>query len=141
MAEYTLKMTDDAAKEDVQAIYKGLDSYNMLHAQAMNYHPLVILLCDQSGKIVGGLNGETYWGWLHVDALWVDEAVRGQDFGSQLLEMAEQEALRRGCKGSHLDTMSFQAQPFYEKCGYTVWGVLEDVPEGHRRIYMKKKLA
>ncbi len=141
MAVYTLKLTDAADKEDVLTIYKGLDSYNAQQAQAINYHPLVIFLRDEAGKIVGGLTGETYWGWLHVEALWVDEAVRGQDFGSQLLEMAEQEALRRGCKGAHLDTMSFQAQPFYEKHGYTVWGVLENLPEGHSRIYMKKKLV
>lgn len=140
MAVYTLKITDEADKEDVLAIYRGLDSYNVQHAQAMNYHPLVIFMRDEAGKIAGGLNGETYWGWLHVDGLWVDEAVRGQDYGSQLLEMAEQEALRRGCKGSHLDTMSFQAQPFYEKHGYTAWGVLEDLPLGHRRIFMQKVL-
>ncbi len=141
MAAITMKIDDTAEKEDVQAIYEGLDSYNVQQAQPMNYHPLVIFLRDEAGKIVGGLAGETYWGWLHVDALWVDETVRGQDYGSQLLEMAEQEAQRRGCRHSHLDTMSFQAQPFYEKRGYTVWGVLEDLPEGHRRIYMKKKLA
>jgi GNAT superfamily N-acetyltransferase len=141
MAGLTMKIEDSPDKEDVQAIYHGLDSYNMLHAQAMDYRPLVVFLRDEAGKIVGGLAGETYWGWLHVDALWVDQAVRGQDYGSQLLEIAEQEARQRGCMGAHLDTMSFQAQPFYEKHGYTVWGVLDDLPEGHRRIYMKKKLS
>ncbi len=141
MATFSIKIETNAEKEDVQAIYSGLDSFNNLHAQAINYQPLVIFLRDEAGKIAGGLAGETYWGWLHVDALWVDESLRGQDYGSQLLELAEQEALRRGCKGSHLDTMSFQAQPFYEKHGYTVWGVLEDLPEGHQRIYMKKNLV
>jgi len=128
-------------KEDVLTIYRGLDSYNVLYAQSMNYQPLVIFMRDETGKIVGGLAGETYWGWLHVDGLWVDEIARGLGYGSQLLEMAEQEALRRGCRRSHLDTMSFQAQPFYEKRGYTVWGVLEDLPQGHQRIFMRKELG
>ncbi len=141
MTTLSMKIEANADKEDVQAIYKGLDAYNMQYATAINYQPLVIFLRDEAGKIAGGLAGETYWGWLHVDALWVDEAARGQDYGSRLLAMAEQEALRRGCKHSHLDTMSFQAQPFYEKHGYTVWGVLDDVPEGHQRIYMKKDLV
>ncbi len=141
MATLTMKIEASPDKEDVQAIYKGLDAYNMQFAGAINYQPLVIFIRDEGGKIIGGLNGETYWGWLHVDGLWVDESVRSQGYGSQLLEMAEQEALRRGCKGSHLDTMSFQAQPFYEKHGYTVWGVMDDVPEGHQRIFMKKRLA
>lgn len=141
MATFTMKIEAAPEKDDVQAIYKGLDAYNMQYAQAINYQPLVIFIRDEAGKIVGGLAGETYWGWLHVDGLWVDESARGLGYGSQLLEMAEQEALQRGCKGSHLDTMSFQAQPFYEKHGYTVWGVMDDVPQGHQRIFMKKKLA
>jgi hypothetical protein len=37
--------------------------------------------------------------------------------------------------------MSFQAQPFYEKQGYTVFGVLEDLPDGHKRIFLKKDLV
>jgi hypothetical protein len=40
----------------------------------------------------------------------------------------------------HLDTMSFQALPFYQKQGYTVFGILEDLPEGHRRYYLRKDL-
>lgn len=141
MATFIMNLETNADREDVLAIYRGLDSYNVQYAQAMNYQPLVIFLRDEAGKIVGGLAGETYWGWLHVDGLWVDESLRGQDYGSQLLDMAEQEALQRGCPRSHLDTMSFQAQPFYEKHGYTVWGVLEDLPQGHQRIFMKKDLA
>jgi len=45
-----------------------------------------------------------------------------------------------GCRISHLDTFDFQAKGFYEKLGYTVFGVLEDCPEGHNRYYMSKKL-
>jgi hypothetical protein len=39
-----------------------------------------------------------------------------------------------------LDTMSFQALDFYLKLGYTVFGRLDDLPEGHSRIFLKKAL-
>lgn len=39
-----------------------------------------------------------------------------------------------------LDTFDFQACEFYEKHGYTAFGVLEDCPTGHCRFYMEKKL-
>jgi GNAT superfamily N-acetyltransferase len=100
-----------------------------------------IFIRNPGGQILGGLLGDTYWGWLYVSILWIDERLRGQGYGEKLLAAAEQEAIRRGCSHAHLDTMSFQAQPFYEKHGYTVYGVLEDQPAGHKKIYLQKKLT
>ena len=57
------------------------------------------------------------------------------------LRAAEQFALEHGCPGSYLDTFEFQALPFYERHGYTVFGVLEDYPPGSRRFYLRKVLA
>jgi GNAT superfamily N-acetyltransferase len=72
--------------------------------------------------------------------LWIDESVRRQGYGKQLLHAAEQEALRRDCRAAHLDTMSFQALPFYERQGYSVFGVLDDLPVGEKRIFLCKRL-
>ena len=58
--------------------------------------------------------------------------------GKQLLRAAEQYALERDCQNVHLDTLSFQARPFYEKYGYEVFGQLEECPPGHTRIYRPK---
>ena len=55
--------------------------------------------------------------------------------------MAEAEAIRRGCKNAHLDTLSFQALDFYKKYGYTVFGQLDGLPPGHSRYYLRKTLA
>jgi GNAT superfamily N-acetyltransferase len=141
MPNYSIELEASPNADDIHTIYDGLSAYNHQHAPNDNYAPLVLALHDPDGKVIGGLVGETYWSWLHVDALWLDESVRGLTFGAKLLQMAEQEALRRGCRHVHLDTMSFQAQPFYEKQGYSVFGLLEDVPDGHQRIFLKKDLA
>ena len=47
-------------------------------------------------------------GWLQVRTLWISEAVRGQGYGSRLLEAAEAYAKERACGGVSLDTFSFQ---------------------------------
>jgi len=39
--------------------------------------------------------GSTYWGWLLVQFLWVDERIRGRGYGRLLLTTAEREAMRR----------------------------------------------
>ena len=72
--------------------------------------------------------------------MWLDESVRRQGYGRTLVTMAEQIATERGCHAAHLDTMSFQALGFYLKPGYTVFGRLDDLPEGHSRIFLKKAL-
>ena len=75
---------------------------------------------------VGGLLGETIMSWLKVRFLAVREDARGRGVGRQLLAAAEREAIARGCKYAYLDTMSYQAGPFYEKLGYALCGRLAD---------------
>ncbi len=77
---------------------------------------------------------------MYVDILYVDEAQRGKGYGRLLLEKAEAKAKSLdGCM-SHLETFDWQAKEFYERLGYTVFGVLENCPRGHNRHYMKKQL-
>jgi GNAT superfamily N-acetyltransferase len=137
---YTITLEDTPASEDEQFIQDRLREYNRLHADDDNHRPLAIFLRAANGSLVGGLLGGTYWGWLHVDILWIHESLRYQGYGQALLLAAEQEAKRRGCRYAHLDTMSFRALPFYEQQGYTIFGELNDIPAGHSRYFMKKEL-
>lgn len=41
----------------------------------------------------------------------------------------------------YLDTLDFQALPFYEREGYSIFGILEDYPPGHRQYYLRKSLT
>lgn len=50
-------------------------------------------------------------------------------------------AHNRGVLRVYLDTLDFQARPFYEREGYVVFGVQEDYPPGHQRFYMRKELG
>jgi GNAT superfamily N-acetyltransferase len=137
----TISIEDVPRLEDVTTVIQGLDTFNRQYAPADEYRPLNVFLRTSEQTVVGGLTGATYWGWLYVDRFWIAEDRRRQGYGKQLLAAAEQEALRRGCRHAHLDTLSFQALPFYERQGYTVWGVLEDLPAGHRRYFLKKDLV
>jgi len=135
-----ISLEDNPPSQDVMYVQNCLQEFNLLHAPADNYQPLQIFLRTEEKTILGGLLGETYWGWLHISYLWIDESLRKQGFGKQIMQIAEQEAVRRGCHSVHLDTMSFQALPFYEGLGYSVFGTLNDLPAGHKRIFLMKKL-
>jgi ribosomal protein S18 acetylase RimI-like enzyme len=120
-------------------ILKGLLAYNRDAVGALNHSRLTITLRDRK-KIVGGLAGEIFFGWLYISLLWVSDDYRGQGFGSKIMNAAEKEARRRGIKHAWVDTFSFQAPAFYRKLGYRAFGRLKDYPAGHSRIFLVKAL-
>jgi len=134
--------TVEVDREDVaQRILEGLDAVPLPEGVApYRTTPLVIALRDEDGTIQGGLVGESLWGWLYVNYLWVAEERQSQGCGSRLMAEAEAEAIRRDCIGVWLKTHSFQAPTFYERLGYSAFGQLDDFPEGHQQILYKKHL-
>jgi GNAT superfamily N-acetyltransferase len=137
---YTMTFEDHSAPEDVEVVRWGLSNYNWQHSGDDSFTPLNLFVRDAAGAVVGGLLGGTYWSWLYVDTLWLSEPIRSHGWGSRLLRRAEEIAADRDCIGVHLDTTSFQARGFYEKQGYTVWGILDDLPPGHQRVFLSKRL-
>jgi ribosomal protein S18 acetylase RimI-like enzyme len=126
--------------EDRIAVLKGLLGFNDKKTSlVLDY--IWVFMRDRKDRVVGGLLGYTLGDWLHIEILWVEESFRNKGNGTKLLRMAENEAVKRGCKHVDLDTMSWQARPFYEKHGYTVFATLDNYPEGHRRHFMKKDLS
>ena len=98
-------------------------------------------IVDEEGNIIAGCLAIMYcWNVVAIDIIWVDEQYRGQGLGSMLLGEVEREAMEKGCHLVHLDTFDFQAKGFYEKNGYSVFGILEGCPKGHIRYYLKKTL-
>jgi GNAT superfamily N-acetyltransferase len=134
-------LESDSKPEDVQRVHDGLASYNTEKVGVHEFQALNIFIRDDDDQIVGGLLGETFWNWCNVDTLWLEESIRREGYGSKLLQMAEEEAVRRGCLAIFLDTMHLQALEFYKKHGYTIWGQLDDFPVGHPRFYLQKRLV
>ena len=138
----TLRLTDAPTAAEREAILGPLWQFNLARAgRADDYRPLgVLLLHPDTGAIIGGLWGDSYFAHVFVELLFIPEDLRHRGIGRQLMATAEQEAQRRGCIGIWLDTFSFHARGFYEKLGYTVFGAIEDYPPGHSRFFLKKTL-
>jgi GNAT superfamily N-acetyltransferase len=101
---------------------------------------LAIPMHDDAGQVVGGLWGVTLFRWLQLEMLFVPESMRGRGIGAALMQAAETEARFRDCLGINLDTLSFQAAGFYEKLGFSRFGLLDDCPPGHQRLFFQKRL-
>ena len=125
----------------LRAVLDGLDAFNTDAAGPGGHADLILsVFRDGEAAPAGGLVGHFGFGWLFVRLLFLPADLRRQGLGRDLLRRAEGEARARGCVGVHLDTLSFQAQAFYEKQGYAVFGALPDCPPGHARFFLSKRL-
>ena len=133
-------MNYNPTDKEIAFVNNALQKFNDEKVGPDNHELLNIVEYNNSGNIIAGILGGTYWGWMHIDILWVDENHRKQGLGSQLLNAAESEAIKRGCHSVHVDTMSWQAPDFYKKHGYEIISELNDIPNGNKKYHLIKKL-
>ena len=132
---------DPYAAGDLRNIVQTMvNSHNVAITGRPEWYPVAFFLRDENGEVLGGLLGDIWAAWLHVSTLAVAVPARGHGFGRELMKRAELYAVERGCTDAFLDTFSFQAQPFYEKLGYRIFGILENHPAGYRHYFMTKQL-
>jgi hypothetical protein len=80
MDERQMRMTDSPDRRDIERVAEAMIALNEarsgVSARAV---PLSIFLSDPgSGEVSGGLVGETRFGVLYVDLLFIPEPLRGQ---------------------------------------------------------------
>lgn len=140
MSTHTLVAAHDAGTTEIETISAGLRAFNRQQLGYDDAQRVVLLVRDAHGEIAGGLLGYTFWDWLAIDTLWLDEAARGQGLGTRLLQAAEEEAIARGISRALVDTMDWQAPEFYQRHGYELFGELDGFAGGHKRYYFRKQL-
>lgn len=128
-------------EDEINFINDALRKFNDEKVGPDNHELLNIVEYDENGNIIAGILGGTYWGWMHIDILWVNENFRKKGIGSKLLKSAEEKARKRGCHSVHVDTMSWQAPEFYKKHGYKIISELNDIPAGYKKHHLIKRFG
>jgi len=139
--KYEVAIESHPVPTEMALVIKGLTEFNASKAGGDTPNYLFVTVRANDGSVVGGLVGATYLGWLQVQAVWMSDELRGLGYGSELMSAAEDEALRRNCPRVFLETLSFQALPFYEKRGYKVVSQISNFPPGGCRYALTKELA
>jgi GNAT superfamily N-acetyltransferase len=125
----------------IQALRNELIAYNIATAAIDTSRDVAVFLHDAHGRLVGGVVG-TIWGQcMEINYFWVHASLRGNGYGSRLLQTLEQEARTQQCHSAVLDTYSFQAPDFYPRLGYEVFGVVDGYPQGYQKLFLKKRLV
>jgi ribosomal protein S18 acetylase RimI-like enzyme len=132
-----LSIVSELSDENIKKIEDGLREFSLSKTTEENI-PINVLLKNDEGNVIGGLQGNYNSKWLYINALWVDSNYRGQGYGRRMMLEAENEAIKRGVSNSHLQTI--HSLGFYEKLGYETFGVIEDSPVGFNMYYLKKEL-
>ncbi|MEO0689082.1 MAG: GNAT family N-acetyltransferase [Pseudomonadota bacterium] len=140
MSAITLHATDEPSAEDSDGALDILRAFTRANVPKLDNHDFALLLKDEAGTLVGGLIAQSRWGGFLVDILALSEDLRGQGWGSRLLQEAEKEARCRGCHHMRLDTYAFQARAFYEAHGFTVYGRIEGPKPYYPHYFMMKPL-
>jgi GNAT superfamily N-acetyltransferase len=137
----TITLTDnpDPALETV--LDTGLADYNAEQTGVRDWRAMAVAVRDpDTGEPVGGLLGRTTLGLFFLDLFYLPEHLRRSGIGSRALRMAEEEAVRRGCRAAMLITINIQAPEFYARHGWEEFGRVASMP-GVERVLMRKTLA
>jgi ribosomal protein S18 acetylase RimI-like enzyme len=140
MSQFSLISEAQASPHDVQFIQDAINEFNMVTVNDHDYSPVSIFVRNDAGKMVGGVLGDIWGGWLYISYLWVAPELRNQGYGTRLMQAAEDEARAKGCRFVMVETHSFQAPDFYQRAGFQVAGKLDDYPPGHAYFILWKAL-
>jgi GNAT superfamily N-acetyltransferase len=99
-----------------------------------------IFLRDDEGLVVAGVSGIVWGGCCALQALWVDESLRGRGLARALMVGAEDEARRRGCRLIVSNAYDLLTGGLHEHLGYETVGVIEGWPAGSAARWYRKNL-
>lgn len=135
------EVVSDNSEETAQAIERGLNAYNRKTVDVnLESKPVNVAVRDSVGKVCGGIVARVNADALYVSLVWLEDHLRGTGQGRRMMQKVEDEGRKLGARIAWLNTLSFQARPFYEKLGYRLFGEMPVDGGRHKRYFMQKDL-
>lgn len=135
-----IEVLQNPEPELISYLDKQIADFNWANWEVQERKPLAIQIKNEQGQVIAGAAGRSFGNWLLLSTLWVSEELRGQDIGSEILKSFEDAGKARGCIQCLLDTLNFQAMPFYKKHGYETQWIQENYPKTGCKYFMVKTL-
>jgi GNAT superfamily N-acetyltransferase len=118
--DYKITFTENPSSEDKNILSQGIADHARLMKKQIPARSFAFFVHDKEKKIIGGCDGCIYYNCLYIDQLWLAASIRGNGLGTQLMYAAENFAQSQGAQFSTVNTMDWEALPFYQKIGYTI---------------------
>jgi GNAT superfamily N-acetyltransferase len=131
------------ARDDTvdQAIHAGLRAFNRAIVNWPERQRFNVVLRDTEGRVHGGILASVNFDVLVLEDVFVEETWRRGGHGAKMMAVAEEEGRRRGARLASVSTFNWQARPFYENLGYTVYAQLPYNNGGYTLFSLKKFLC
>lgn len=130
--KYKISHEENAPAADLTVLHNNLIEYGTQKKCLDITELFAFFVRDENNKILGGCSGENMYGCLFIAQLWVSESLRGQNYGTKLMQAAEKLGQESGCTFAIVTTFDWEALDFYKKLGYEV--------EFERRGYVKDSI-
>ena len=137
-----IEFLEKPGESDISSIYDGLHAFNLSYFPVLNDLEFGVFIRNDELQIIGGAVGNIILSAMNIKYLWLNESIRGQGMGRQIMNILETNARNCQLKTIVLDTYSFQAPTFYTKLGFVQVGKFENYPcEGVNKLFFQKNLA
>ncbi len=132
-----IKISNENVPEFDSLLGNLIYAFNTEATEITDGEMLNAVLKDEKGNLNAAISGHTWGGCCEIVYLWVNEDLRGSGIGSELLQAAEQEAIKRGCHQIVLSTHSFHIVLSYQKLA-----TIPNYPKGYEKyIYIKSLVS
>ncbi len=135
---YQLEHYDTIPHEEI--LFRGISEEAFRAKGLPPIRPFSIFIKDQKQNVLGGVSGTTFYGSLYVDSLWIDASLRHQGWGTKLMHEAEKIGKERGASFVTLNTMDWEALPFYQRLGYSIEFTRKGYEKDSKMFMLRKNL-
>jgi GNAT superfamily N-acetyltransferase len=132
---------NELSRTHKEIIIKGLNNNAyQKNGSGQNNASFSLVIENEKGKFIAGISGFHYYGCFYIDLLFVAAESRSKGYGSKLIKKAEELAHERNCIFIAVNTMNFEAKPFYEKHGYKIEFIREGFEKNAKMYLLRKDL-
>lgn len=117
---FKLSFEENPNQEDIQVLIHGITDYAKQQRGFDALDFFAFFIRDENNTIVGGCNGGTLYGGLHIDSLWVSDVIRNRGWGTELVNAALTYGKEKNCNFATVNTMDWEALGFYQKLGFKI---------------------
>ena len=136
--EYQIVYDEKPPLDAKNALFDGINKEAFTAKKMDPMQSFGLFIKAKNSSIFGGLTATMYYGCLYVDLLWIDPSLQRHGFGTKLMTEAEVIGRKRNCTFAAVNTMDWEALPFYQKLGYEIEFVRVGF-EKESKLYMLRK--
>lgn len=138
--QYQFEYQKEPLQKDEEVLFNGINDDAVIKKNMSKIQSFGIFIKDSHGIVFGGITGNTLFGNLYIDMLWINEKLRDQGLGKKLMLEAEKIGYERQCTFATVHTMDWQALTFYQKQGYEIEFIQEGYENNSKMYYLRKNL-